>query len=666
MTRMGRLVDGVPAGTWRVLSLPIFFKVLGIGALVALIFGSTTLYLIDNSASVVHLQLLERKTLDTARSLASVLQRPMVTGDLFTVEETLDRTRRTGRDVRYIIVRDQHGQIVAHTFDRAVPNDLEQTPSSKPEGEGKVWVLGSERGRIFDIRVPILEGRAGSVQLGLTDQMLVLQNRVLTRLTLGALVFSGAVGISLAFLLTHFLTRPIRHLEEVAKRIRDGDFSARSKVFSADEIGSLAATVNHMVEGLEDYRGEVQEKEDELRESRALLQSALDGIPESIMVIDMEYNIVLANHAIQELAGKADLSGNGLKCYQAKHNGVAPCDGDGHRCPLPRVRKSKGVETETHVNAETDGNGHYAEVVAAPLLDESGEVVQVIESSRDITERVRALEEERLRQEQLVQIDKMVSLGILVSGVAHEINNPNQFIMTNASLLSDTWEGAQPIFEKYYQDNGDFLLGDLNYTELRDQMPKVLSEMFRGCQRIKFIVDELRDFSRESSADLTELVDINAVVRSSVTLLTRMIEKSTDRFSVEHGRNLPKIAGSFRRIEQVVINLIQNSCQALPGKDCAVAVSTSYDAEDDTVVLMVRDEGTGIPESAISHVTDPFYTTRRASGGTGLGLSISSSIVNEHGGVLKIQSTPEKGTTATAAFPVAEEPAFKGPNSRND
>lgn len=592
------------------------------------------------------------------------LQRPVVTGDLFTVEETLDRTRRTGRDVRYIIVRDYRGQVIAHTFDHAVPNDLEQTPSTRPEGEGKVWVLGSERGRIFDIRVPILEGRAGSVQLGLTDQMLVLQNRVLTRLTLGALVFSGAVGISLAFLLTHFLTRPIRHLEEVAKRIRDGDFSARSKVFSADEIGSLAATVNHMVEGLEDYRGEVQEKENELRESRALLQSALDGIPESIMVIDLDYNIVLANHAIQELAGKADLSGNGLKCYQAKRNGVAPCDDDGHRCPLPRVRKSKGVETDTHVDTDSDGNEHYSEVVAAPLFDESGEVVQVIESSRDITERMRALEEERLRQEQLVQIDKMVSLGILVSGVAHEINNPNQFIMANASLLSDTWEGAQPIFEKYYQDNGDFLLGDLNYTELREQMPKVLSEMFRGCQRIKFIVDELRDFSRESSADLTELVDINAVVRSSVTLLTRMIEKSTDRFSVEHGRNLPKIAGSFRRIEQVVINLIQNSCQALPGKDCAVAVSTSYDAEDDTIVLMVRDEGTGIPESAIGHVTDPFYTTRRASGGTGLGLSISSSIVNEHGGVLKIQSTPEKGTTATAAFPAAEEPALRGPDSR--
>jgi signal transduction histidine kinase len=181
---------------------------------------------------------------------------------------------------------------------------------------------------------------------------------------------------------------------------------------------------------------------------------------------------------------------------------------------------------------------------------------------------------------------------------------------------------------------------------------EMFSEVLRGCQRIKYIVHELRDFARERPADLTEPVGANSVVASAVTLLTNMIGNSTDHFSVEYGSGLPKLKGSFRRLEQVVINLIQNACQALPSRERAINVSTSYDEDKRSIILEIRDEGVGIPEDALSHITDPFFTTRRDSGGTGLGVAIVSSIINEHGGTLSYSSRPGEGTTVTATLPM--------------
>jgi polar amino acid transport system substrate-binding protein len=261
-------------------------------------------------------------------------------------------------------------------------------------------------------------------------------------------------------------------------------------------------------------------------------------------------------------------------------------------------------------------------------------------------------------------MDKMASLGILISGVAHEINNPNQFVMANLALLSDAWESAKPILESYYRENGDFLLGDMNYSEMREQIQEMFSEILGGCQRIKYIVHELRDLARQRPADMTETVEINSVVESAVTLLTNMIGKSTDHFSVHYGRNLPKLKGSFRRLEQVVINLIQNACQALRDPQESIAVTTFYDENEGAIILKVQDEGAGMPEDALSHIADPFYTTRRDSGGTGLGVSISTSIVSEHAGILEFDSEPGKGTTATVTLPLQILPVGKAEQSR--
>jgi polar amino acid transport system substrate-binding protein len=252
-----------------------------------------------------------------------------------------------------------------------------------------------------------------------------------------------------------------------------------------------------------------------------------------------------------------------------------------------------------------------------------------------------------------MQAGKMVALGTLVSSVAHEINNPNNFIMLNTPLLSEAWKGAMPILDEYYESHGDFVLGGMKYTEMRDNIPLLFSGISDGAKRIKQLVEDLKDFVRRDASDMSQSVDMNAVLKSAISLLSNTIMKSTSHFLVAYGKKLPLLRGNFQRFEQVMINLIQNACQALPDTRRGVFVSTSYDEKKAGIVVEVKDEGTGISSELLSHITDPFYTTKSDSGGLGLGLSISSKIVREHGGVLTFTSSPGEGTKAEIVLPIS-------------
>lgn len=276
-----------------------------------------------------------------------------------------------------------------------------------------------------------------------------------------------------------------------------------------------------------------------------------------------------------------------------------------------------------------------------------------IRLKKEISERQKAEEKSRIQQEQLIQADKMVALGTLVSGVAHEINNPNHFILSNTTLLSGVWEDAIPVLNQYMDENGDFVLGGLNYSLARDRIPFIMQNITEGSQRIKRIVRELRDFSRSLPSDMNEDVDLNKVIRSSVMLLNNMIEKSTRKFSLHLDKNIPPAKGKFQRLEQVVINLLQNACQALSNPDCGIDVCTGYNEEAGNVFFRIKDQGKGIPEENLRRIMDPFFTTKRDSGGTGLGLSVSSKIINEHGGAMIFTSEPGKGTEVLVTLPVS-------------
>jgi C4-dicarboxylate-specific signal transduction histidine kinase len=287
-----------------------------------------------------------------------------------------------------------------------------------------------------------------------------------------------------------------------------------------------------------------------------------------------------------------------------------------------------------------------------PFLKEERNLLEAVaERVRRLLEHEQAQNQARERKEQMIQMDKMAALGTMVSGVAHEINNPNNFIMLNAPVLWDAYRDILPVLEEYDKAHGDFTMGGLPYSEMRDSVPILFSGILEGAKRIKAIVDSLKDFARVDTSDIRQPVDINAVVRSAINLLSSHIKKSTKRLETRYAESLPPIQGNPQRLEQVIINLVQNACDALPDNSKGIYVSTRYDEGARSIVVEVRDEGVGINPDRLPHIMEPFNTTKRHKGGVGLGLSVSSGIVKDHDGSLSFTSIPEKGTTATMTLP---------------
>jgi signal transduction histidine kinase len=270
--------------------------------------------------------------------------------------------------------------------------------------------------------------------------------------------------------------------------------------------------------------------------------------------------------------------------------------------------------------------------------------------NKEILEREYAEELARQQQKKLFHSEKMASIGILVSGVAHEINNPNNFILLNSDNLSDVWSDLIPFLDKCAEDQGDFMIAGLMYSEIRNEVSMMINGVKEGSQRIKKIVQTLKDFARKDPGNLDQVIDIPGLINDSVTILTSLIKKSTDRFSTTISKNLPKIKGNIQQIEQVIINLISNACHALESRNQEITISAAF--ENNSVLISVQDGGKGISSENMKYIMDPFFTTKRDCDGTGLGLSISYNIIKEHGGELIIKSEVGQGTNATIQLPV--------------
>ena len=183
----------------------------------------------------------------------------------------------------------------------------------------------------------------------------------------------------------------------------------------------------------------------------------------------------------------------------------------------------------------------------------------------------------------------------------------------------------------------------------------MLEEMQEGAQRIRRIVNDLKDFARREDGAGKALIDVNDASRKAVRLVEATIRKRTDHFTARYEEDLPLVWGNSQRIEQVVVNLVLNACQALPDKNRVIEITTHHDVAAGKVVLCVRDEGVGIAPEHLPHLTDPFFTTKRDTGGTGLGLSVSAGILKEHGGGLTFESVQGQGTVVCLELPVPQE-----------
>lgn len=321
---------------------------------------------------------------------------------------------------------------------------------------------------------------------------------------------------------------------------------------------------------------------------------------------------------------------------------------------LEQARKAlEGVESGPveHRIVHRDGTVRWIRSKIAVTRDEDGKPVTYDGLINDITDLKKAEAAAALRTRQLIQADKLASLGILVSGIAHEINNPNNFILLNIQLFSKIWKDISPILDQYYEDNGDFIIGGMSYGTSREKISQSIEAVLKGSERIKNITKNLTEYARADSNTLNEPVEINKVVEVAILIAGNQIRKSTDNFKVEYGKDLPLVLGNAQQLEQVVINLINNACQSLRDRSAEIKISTYFNPQRKKVRIKVEDKGVGIKPDDLKYIMDPFFTTKREMGGTGLGLSVSYNIVKSHGGTLILSSKPGQGSTARVSFP---------------
>lgn len=398
-----------------------------------------------------------------------------------------------------------------------------------------------------------------------------------------------------------------------------------------------------------------------LKDNEQLYSTTLKCLNDAVIITNIDRQITFINPAGEALTGWANEEAHGKDTSDVIELINKTTQYSSNLSPIRLLWDcvtrglSVGISNDLILRAK-DGRETNIEHSGSLIRNSNGDMIGVVFLFRNITEKKQMEDlKESMYEQQLIQADKMKSLGTLVSGIAHEINNPNNFIMLNTPMLQDVWKDVMPILERYYQENGDFKIGGLDFTEMRNYIPQLFSGICDGSNRIKRIVSDLKNFARENPADMNQLIDINFVVKSAITLISNQIKKATKNFSVNYGNDLPNVKGNSQRLEQVIINLILNACQALKNPKKSISVLTYYNVSDHFVMVEIRDEGIGIPSDIIPRILDPFFTTKRDIGGTGLGLSVSSGIIKDHGGELNFTSDKGKGTTVTLNLPVQNE-----------
>ena len=318
---------------------------------------------------------------------------------------------------------------------------------------------------------------------------------------------------------------------------------------------------------------------------------------------------------------------------------------------MPSTEKRPTVFENDYRLIRPDGSMAVARGQNFATYGPDGALTRAFGILRDITEAKRAEEEAARHRDEMVRADKMISLGILVSGMAHEINNPNHAIALNVPLVRDAWRDAALLLDELAPSKPDLRVGRIPWSEARGEVSAMLEDIEHASERIRNLVTELRAFALDHDPGERRRASVNDIVNASLRLTGKHIARATKHFSLHLDEDVPLIDGNARRLEQVVVNLVLNACQALVNDEQAIDIATGVDGQ--RVYIRVRDEGRGMAAEHLANIRTPFFTTRRAEGGTGLGVPVSDRIAGEHGGELTFDSEPGRGMTATLWLPRA-------------
>ena len=341
-------------------------------------------------------------------------------------------------------------------------------------------------------------------------------------------------------------------------------------------------------------------------------------INEHVIVIGLDHKILDINETFLKNLGLTKDDVIGHYCYEITHRQSVPCSGKEHPCPLADVKKTGQPSKATHIHIDQNGNKQYLSISCYPLV-EKDKLKGVIELSKDITREIEI-------EKNMMQQEKLVSIGRLSAGVAHEINNPLTTILTSSMLIQEDLEEG---------------------TQMHEELTIISNEALR-CRKI---VKSLLDFARQSKS-FKKPDDLNNVIKESLILTRKQAKFKDVSLSASLAEKLPLVAIDKDKIQQTIINLTLNAVEATPpgGK---IQLSSQYLEEQKAVEIRISDTGEGIHVENLDKIFEPFFTTKK--NGTGLGLAITHGIIEQHDGTIQVKSTIGKGTEFYLQFPLTRD-----------
>ncbi|MBP2301062.1 PAS domain-containing sensor histidine kinase [Azospirillum picis] len=400
---------------------------------------------------------------------------------------------------------------------------------------------------------------------------------------------------------------------------------------------------------------ELERKNAELEEAQAFIASVLGSMTDVLIACDRDGRIEQTNRAAERALGctGAELTGRPLRDFLASSSHAAFA-----RLCAAALQREGGSDVELSLRCPT---GPFPVAVNSTVrYDQRGHAIGLVLVGRPVGELRRAYRDlaaahEGLKQtqQQLVHSEKMASLGRLVAGVAHELNNPISFVYGNAHAMRRYVDRLTAYLDAVHGGTADgdltALRKELRIDRARADVGATLDGMLEGTERVRDIVAELRRFSSEQK-HASERFDLTALLRSAVTWVAKA--QMPDLVVAFDLPDALDIAGHPGHLHQVAMNLVQNAIDAMAG--AAVKRLELHGREEaGRVVVTIRDTGHGIPGTILERVFDPFFTTKPVGKGTGLGLSISYQLVKDHGGSLSAGNHPDGGALFTLALPAA-------------
>ena len=391
-------------------------------------------------------------------------------------------------------------------------------------------------------------------------------------------------------------------------------------VFTVVEPSVNSAGKNVRLYGTTQDITERKRAEVALRNQKNEFQAIFDSVKDGVIVFDQSGLIQHINHVCPRLFPPELLSGGSCRdIFHLEHSSRQSC---------PVERALRGERVETSLISQREGHGtRYLDVTATPIEDALGEQARALVFFRDVTEK-------RVQELQLIQAEKMSSLGILAAGIAHEINNP----------LTSVAGYAEALLRRFRDD------ATMEKDSRFAAFPTYLEVIVRESYHCKGIIDNLLNFSRKSDG-LAVAVDLNVILSEIVELLMHQPGHDRVEFVTAFGENLP-VQGDPSGLRQVFMNLLYNAFQSVK-EHGVVEITTARSDDGEAVEVRIRDTGCGIAPEVMDRIWDPFFTTKEVGRGIGLGLALTYNIVKRHCGTIHVESKPDAGSLFTVRLPVA-------------